>query len=256
MRLGFSTLAQLCNSTIEAVRARREEAQMLKDLDGGLSNADALDGDRIDGVKVLWISQGRVARDETAFRHALATAHRLREAGERMTDAKIIDAYERAYNIAQAVGADCRQPEMPSQRDRQTMARRVRGYVLSGNRGAADSSSFSGSAGGVGMRERKALATMGRKGGQKAAERWKDRDSEYAQAEIRKLKQANVKRATGGRVTARQIANYFDDTMLQTGAYPSIPDAMKEFSVSRPTVKRALKKAEISLPRGRRACSK
>lgn len=90
-----------------------------------------------------------------------------------MTDAKIIDAYERAYNIAQAVGADHRQPEMPSQRDRQTMARRVRGYVLSGNRGAADSSSFSGSAGGVGMRERKALATMGRKGGQKAAERWK-----------------------------------------------------------------------------------
>lgn len=65
---------------IEAVRARREEAQMLKDLDGGLSNADALDGDRIDGVKVLWISPGRAARDETAFRHALATAHRLREA--------------------------------------------------------------------------------------------------------------------------------------------------------------------------------
>ncbi len=94
-----------------------------------------------------------------------------------MTDAKIIDAYERAYNIAQAVGADYRQPEMPSQRDRQTMARRVRGYVLSNNRGAG-LSSFSGSAGGVGARERKALATMGRKGGQKAAERWKDRDSE------------------------------------------------------------------------------
>ncbi|WP_246394819.1 hypothetical protein [Corynebacterium anserum] len=31
---------------------------MLKALDGGLSNADALDGDRIDGVKVLGISEG------------------------------------------------------------------------------------------------------------------------------------------------------------------------------------------------------
>ena len=37
------------------------------------------------------------------------------------------------------------------------------------------------------MRERKALSTMDRMGGQKAAERWKDRVSEYAQAEISKL---------------------------------------------------------------------
>lgn len=48
-----------------------------------------------------------------------------------MTDAKIIDAYERAYSVAQAVGADNRQPELPPMRDRLTMARRVRGYVLS-----------------------------------------------------------------------------------------------------------------------------
>lgn len=30
-----------------------------------------------------------------------------------MTDAKIIDAYERACTVAQAVGADHREPEMP-----------------------------------------------------------------------------------------------------------------------------------------------
>ena len=40
------------------------------------------------------------------------------------------------------------------------------------------------------MRERKALATMGRKGGKKAAGRWNNRNSEYAQAETKKLKQA------------------------------------------------------------------
>lgn len=99
------------------MRSRREQAQQARDilssLENDLPSAEALDGDRIDGVKVLWITEGRAARDETAFRHALATAHRLREAGERMTDAKIIDAYERAYNLAQAVGADNREPEMP-----------------------------------------------------------------------------------------------------------------------------------------------
>ncbi|WP_246394820.1 hypothetical protein [Corynebacterium anserum] len=104
-----------------------------------------------------------------------------------MTDAAIIDAYERAYNIVQAVGADHREPDMPPMRDRQTMARRVRGYVLSNNRGAG-SSSFSGNTGGVGMRERKALATMGRKGRQKVAHfvtsYWMETDSLPSWAEI------------------------------------------------------------------------
>ena len=67
---------------------------------------------------------------------------------------------------------------------------------------------------------------MGRRGGKKAAERWKtDPEGEYAQGRRTALEEANIKRATGGRVTARQIANYFDDTLLQTGKYPSIPDA-------------------------------
>ncbi|MGV0409551.1 hypothetical protein ACUY3S_08675 [Corynebacterium resistens] len=64
---------------IEAVVACREQAtqarEILASLDGDLPNAEALDGDRIDGVKVLWITETRAARDETAFRHALATAH-------------------------------------------------------------------------------------------------------------------------------------------------------------------------------------
>src|SRR5699024_9176128 len=55
----------------------------------------------IDGVRVIWITQGqRAARDETAFRHALATGHRLKSQGEPLKDNKLIDAYERAYNIA------------------------------------------------------------------------------------------------------------------------------------------------------------
>ena len=168
-----------------------------------------------------------------------------------MTDAKIIDAYECAYTVAQAVGADQREPEMPPMRDRLTMARRVRGSVL-GNKRSSSSGTAVGGTGSVTARERKALATMGRKGGQKAAQRWNGRNSDYAKSETEKLTKANLQRATGGRVTARRIANYFDDTTLQTGSYPSIPDPMEEFGVSRPTVSRALKKARISLPRERK----
>jgi len=84
-----------CRDLINAVRSRREEAEATRkpfsSLEKDLPDAEALDGNRIDGVKVLWISDECAARDETAFRHALSVAHRLREAGERMTDAKIID---------------------------------------------------------------------------------------------------------------------------------------------------------------------
>ena len=67
---------------------------------------------------------------------------------------------------------------MPPMRDRQTMARRVRGYVTQSKSAAYNGSSTPGKAT---SSERKALATMGRKGGQKAAQRWKtDPEGKYA----------------------------------------------------------------------------
>ena len=86
----------------------------------------------IEGVRVYWVSDGRAARDETAFRHALVTGYRLKESGQKLTDAALIDAYEYAYALAQSIGADWREPDMPPMRDRQTLARRVRGYVAGG----------------------------------------------------------------------------------------------------------------------------
>ena len=134
MQLSRSTGREL----IEDVVARRQQAQqgceILASLEGDLPTAEILDGDCIDGVKVLWITPTCAARDETAFRHALATAYKLREAGKKMTDAAIIDSYERAYNIAQAVDADHGEPAMPPMRDCFTMAWRVRGYVLGSKR--------------------------------------------------------------------------------------------------------------------------
>ena len=224
---------------IEAVVARREKAQqarkLLDSLEGDLPSAEALDGDRIDGVKVLWITPTRAARDETAFRHALATAYKLREAGQKMTDAAIIDAYERAYNIAQAVGADHREPDLPPMRDRLTMARRVRGYVLSGKRRTGTGPSLGG-AGSATARERKALATMGRKGGQKAAQRWQDRNSDYAQAELKKLRKTHERKKARGRSTRSRISQFVNDQYIEIGRVPTWNEIMKEVSVSRRTV--------------------
>lgn len=146
----------------------------------------------IDGVRIIWSSPGRAARDETAFRHALTTAHRMRAAGEALKDAKIIDAYERGYSVAQAVGADYRQPDMPPMRDRLTMARRVRGYVIAGN---TSPSSTAASTTRMDAAGRKALATLGSRGGKKAAERWQDPDSDYARKERAKLAAANEARS-------------------------------------------------------------
>lgn len=210
---------------LEAVQARRSEAEAFKamaaELDGDLPSAEAMDSDRIDGVKVLWITEGRAARDETAFRYALATAHRLRAAGKRMSDAAIIDAYERAYAVAQAVGADGRTEDIPPMRDRQTMARRVRGYVISGktSHGVAGGPAAAGTAT---SRERKALATMGRKGGKKAAQRWKsDPDGDYAKSERKRLQEANKQRRRRGNNTRARVLAFATDTLAQTGEMPS-----------------------------------
>lgn len=241
---------------LNAVKNRREEAETFKALTGTLEDdvptAEAMDTDRIDGVKVLWITTTRTARDETAFRHALAEAHRLRAAGKRMTDAAIIDAYERGYAVAHAVGADNRVEELPAMRDRLTMARRVRGYVIAGKSSNASTGGPAG-AGRANSAERKALSTMGRRGGQKAAQRWKtDPNGDYAQGRREAMKKANMRRRAGGRSTTHTIAAFFDDAYAQTGEYPRIKDAAANFGVSTRTVKRALSRVGIELPTGRK----
>ena len=93
---------------------------------------------------------------------------------------------------------------------------------------------------------------MGRRGGKKAAERWNDRNSEYAQSETQKLTRANKKRAAQGRSVSHRIAAYFDDRFFEVDQYPTIDEAAVEFGVSRRTVQRAVAKAGIELPVGRK----
>lgn len=229
---------------INAAKARREEAEAFKALAQDVENelADGLekyDPELIDGVRVLWISQGRAARDETAFRHALKTAHRLRAAGQRMTDAAIIDAYEHAYNTAQRFGADGRDNEMPPMRDRQTMARRVRGYVTQSKSGLYTSTSAPGRAT---SSERKALATMGRKGGKKAAERWTtDPNGEYAQAQRATMKKTHRKKKIQGQTTRARVQLVVGEVFADTGEIPTRREIMRETGLSEATVKRHLR---------------
>jgi len=234
---------------LEAVQARRADAETFKaladELAAELPDAAAMDADRIDGVKVLWVSQGRAARDETAFRHALAEAHRLRAAGQRMSDAKIIDAYERAYAVAHAVGADGRTEDLPPMRDRLTLARRVRGYVVAG-RPSSSTAGGPAETGRANTRERKALATLGRKGGKKAAERWTDRDSDYARAQLDTLSQLQKRQRARGRSSKNRVAQFINQQFAETGTVPTWAELMAETGLSRATVARhvaALKKS-------------
>lgn len=240
---------------ILAARRAAQQAQTLKMLNEELASVEDLapaSAGVIDGVRVIWITQGqRAARDETAFRHALATGHRLKSQGERLKDNKLIDAYERAYNIAQAVGSDNRQPNIPPMRDRLTMARRVRSYVTRGitEPTQTNPSTRQSSAG------RKALATMGRRGGKATVARRAANPQE--REPLRKgWEKANQKRSVGAKGSRFEIAAYFHKHLFEVGNYPIIAEAAEEFGVSRDTVKRALKEAGISLPRGRRSSQK
>ena len=237
---------------IEAARKATAEAKALAALDATLPTALEASGDLIDGVRVLWTADGHAARDETAFRHALTVGYQLKAAGERLKDTKIIDAYERAYNVAQAVGADGREADIPAMRDRQTMARRVRAYVAKGQPTVSARSTQTQS-----TRGRKALATMGRRGGQKAAERWKtDPEGKYAQENRQRLAKANERKVIQSQGKRFTIAGWFSTGFAETGEWPTVAEAVNEFQVSEKTVRRALKVAGIALPRGRRKTPK
>ena len=87
--------------------------------------------------------------------------------------------------------------------------------------------------------ERKALATLGRRGGKKAAERWKnDPDSDYAKQERTRLAAANRKRKVSGNNTRARVLSVVTEAFGQTGKRPTRPEIMAETGLSRATVTR------------------
>ena len=237
---------------ILAARQATQQAQSLKALNEELASVEDIapaSAGIIDGVRVIWVTQGqRAARDETAFRHALVTGHRLKAQGEPLKDNRLIDAYERAYNIAQAVGADNRQPNIPPMRDRLTMARRVRTYVTQGitDPNQTNRSMRQSSAG------RKALATMGRRGGQQAAKRWKNPDQEqYQKAARAPLEKANEMRTYSTEENKGQILALVARFRRQGLETPTTKEIATELGLSIRRVQELRKELGLSAKRGR-----
>ncbi|WP_052716817.1 hypothetical protein [Corynebacterium ulcerans] len=96
------------------------------------SATSTVPNDLVDGIRVYWASPGIAMRDETAFCHALRVGYQLKVQHKHLTNRPIIDAYLTAYQTAQEVGAGLCPSEIPSMRDLDSIARRVRSYVYSG----------------------------------------------------------------------------------------------------------------------------
>ena len=236
---------------IQAAQDAAAQARAWRELRAELPSAEELAPAAhgiIEGVRVIWASPGRAARDETGFRHALTTAHRMRAAGEALKDAKIIDAYERGYNVAQAVGADAREPDMPPMRDRLTMARRVRGYVIAGN---TNPSSEAASTTRMDSAGRKALATLGSRGGKTAAKRWEDPNSDYARQERAKLTAANQKREWKGAALRAEMQSMILSARVQTGQDPSTRELAKDLGISLRRAQELRRDLGMPAPKGR-----
>ncbi|WP_245974977.1 replication initiation protein [Corynebacterium alimapuense] len=226
----FSSGRELINAAranTEAARVKAERARQAQEVLAGLEDADlgalfaASDEDVVDGVRVVWQSPGRAQRDVTAFQHALKTAGVLYRSGGKMTDDRIIDAYRQAYEVAQSVGADGRGREEPPMRDLRSLARRVRGYV-SGGKGVRQAVAKERPVSvGMNSSERKALSTLGRRGGKKAAERWNDPDSEYTKAQLNKLRKTHRRKQIQGQTTRARIQAFIGEQFIEAGTTPT-----------------------------------
>ena len=133
-------------------------------------------------------------------------------------------------------------------RDRQTMARRVRGYVTQSKSKAYGSTSAPGKAT---SSERKALATMGRKGGQKAAQRWKtDPDGEYAQGRLSVMKKTHKRKKVQGLSNKQSVGQFVTAFWVEMDRLPTRREIMTETGLSEATVKRHLRalRSEGAIP--------
>jgi hypothetical protein len=226
------------------IEAARAAARSTRQAD---ENAAEYPSDIVDGIRVYWSEPGIAMRDETAFRHALRSGYELKSQGKRLTDRAIIDAYLTAYQTAQEIGAGLRPSEIPSVRDLDSMARRVRSYVYAGKSVEPERMTVAQSSAG-----RKALATMGRKGGQKSAQRWKtDPDSEYAQGRRETLAAANARRALSGDVLESKVKAALLEARVQQANDPTSKELAAEFGVSVRRIQQVRKTLGLAAKRGR-----
>src|SRR5699024_1084910 len=125
---------------------------------------------------------------------------------------------------------------LPNCIDRLTIARLVRGYdiqVITNPNTSGKTSSNQTSSG------RKALATMGRRGGKQAAKRWHDPvHKAYQEAARKPLEDANRRRRAQGSNSRARILAIISQQYAETGTLPTRPEIMKETGLSRATITR------------------
>ena len=193
----------------------------------------------IQGVRVLYDAAGTPQRDETAFRHALKTAHRLHKRGQRLKDNLIIDAYEHAYRIAHAQDTLGRPDEMPPMRDRLTMARRVRAYVTTNKTGKVAGTGLS-STQHVTPVERNALRTFGSCGGKATVQRRANNPEE--REPLRKgWEKANMQRQRQAKASKAEVLAFLSKQIAESGTQPTRREVMDEFNLSESTAKRYIR---------------
>lgn len=246
----FSSGRELINAAranTEAARLKKERDKQAQEVLAGLEDEElgamfaASDENVIDGIRVVWQSPGRAQRDVTAFQHALKTAGKLHRAGKKMTDDAIIDAYRQAYEVAQTVGADGRNREEPPMRDLRSLARRVRGYVSTNKLPSPTAVKESPESGKMNSSERKALATLGRRGGKKAAKRWdEDPEGDYAQGRRAELKKTQKRKKVQGQTSRARVQTAVGEYYAQHDQIPTWAELMAETGLSRATVARHL----------------
>lgn len=235
------TPAKTGTDLILQAKANRERAQRMRalsdELDGlSVEELERHDPSYIQGVRVLYDAAGTPQRDETAFRHALKTAHRAHKRGQRLKDNLIIDAYEHAYRIAHAQDTLGRPDEMPPMRDRLTMARRVRAYATT-NKTAKEAGTGLSSTQHVTPTERRALRTFGSRGGKATVQRRANNPEE--REPLRKgWETANKRRKVRGQTTRAQIQMIVGRYYEELERVPTWAELMEEAGVSRATVAR------------------
>ncbi len=92
---------------------------------------------------------------------------------------------------------------------------------------------------------------MGRKGGKKAAERWKtDPHGEYAQTELAKLERTHRRKRVQGQTTRAKIQVLVGQSFVETGKLPSRKEIMAETGMSGSTVKTAFARTAVLTDEG------
>jgi len=93
---------------------------------------------------------------------------------------------------------------------------------------------------------------MGRKGGQKAAQRWEnDPEGEYAQRELNKLHKANRRRAMSGELLETRVKMAILDARAQGVKDPSTKALAQELGVSVSRIKQLRQRLGLQAKRGR-----